>query len=549
MKHTLQIFCFIILTSFFFQSRAQLFENKKGFTLADTLRGSLRPERTCFDVTFYNLNVRIDPGDSSVMGMVSTTFNVVEKTKRIQLDLFDNMNIQRIIYHNKDLEYERKFNAVFINFPVELAEETKHTVTVIYNGKPIVAKNPPWDGGFIWKKTADGKPWVGVACQGTGASLWWPNKDTQTDEPDSMLISITCPDDLMNVSNGRLIRKYEYGKGWNQWDWRVTYPINNYNVTVNIAPYEHFSDTLNKLSLDYYVLPENLDKAKEQFKQVKTMLNCFQKYFGEYPFVNDGYKLVDSWHLGMEHQSAIAYGNKYMNGYLGKSLSVGSEEGKKFDYIIVHESAHEWFGNSLTTEDIADMWVHEGFAMYAEALYVECNWGADAYQKYMNGLRPGIMNRKPVIGPYGVNEEGSDMYNKGAWVIHTIRSLIHNDSIFFKALRELCRDYKYKNITSKQVEFFWYQSTGLQLTKIFDQYLRHASIPVLEMKMAGDTVMYRYKTDVEGFNLPLKVSVKGAPYQWIFPITEWAMIDFANKFDDVKIAEDLFLIKVVKLKD
>ena len=545
-KHPISILFFLLLSSQI--TFGQLGAHKKEFTEADSLRGTLNEFRSCFDVTFYRLTLRISPADSTVSGMASTTFKVVKNTKRIQLDLFSNMNIQQVLWQNKQIQPVRKFNAVFIDFPEELKAGTIQTVSVMYNGQPQVAKSPPWDGGFVWKKNKDGKPWVNVACQGTGASLWWPCKDHQSDEPDSMLISIACPSDLMNVSNGRLRNVRDYENGWKQYDWFVSNPINTYNVTVNIGPYVHFGDTLGKLTLDYFVMPENLEKAKVQFQQVKPMMKCFEKLFGPYPFYDDGYKLVESWHLGMEHQSAVAYGNKYKNGYLGHSISDDEGQGEKFDYIIIHETAHEWFGNSITTADIADMWVHEGFGVYAEALYLECMYGYNDYLKYVSGLRNSIGNRTPVIGPYDVNEEGSgDMYNKGALMMHTIRYIVNNDSLFLATIHSMCIDYYHSIVTSQEIENYWIKKTGIDLKNVFNQYLRYNNPPMLELKKENEQVLYRWKCDVANFNQPCPVIINGTEKKKITPTDEWQILSGVTSTEDVKLDKDYVYYKVNRL--
>jgi aminopeptidase N len=364
----------------------------------------LTPLRTYYDLTYYHLDVKVDTLTKSIVGSNEIKFTVVEDFDRMQVDLFENIKIERIVFEDGVLlPYEREYNAVFITYPGILRKNSLHEVTVYYSGQPIVAKRPPWQGGFTWTNDKNGNPWIAVTCQGSGASLWWPNKDHQGGEPDSMMISVTIPRGLMDVSNGRLRNKTELSDGWTRYDWFVSYPMNNYNVTLNIGKYAHFSDLFtndNTLTLDYYVMPYNLDRAKEQFDQVKSVMECFEKSFGEYPFRNDGYKLVESPHLGMEHQSAVAYGNNYLQGYNG---TASSEVGLLFDFIIVHETSHEWWGNSVTSTDIADMWIHESFGAYAEAVYVECMYGYEDALKYINGKKPDVSNTRSIIGVYGVN--------------------------------------------------------------------------------------------------------------------------------------------------
>jgi hypothetical protein len=509
-------------------------------TRADSLRGTLTPVRTCYDVTYYHLNTRINPADRTIKGYNDIQFRVVSPTRRIQVDLFDNLKVDNITWKGATLPYTREANAVFIDFPEELKAGATETIRFGYSGKPREAINPPWDGGLSWKKDSKGDDWVAVSCQGLGASVWWPNKDHQTEEPDSMLISIEVPSALMDISNGRLRSSEDLGDGFTRYNWFVANPINNYDVTFNIGKYAHFGDKHNDLTLDYYVLPENLEKAKKHFQQVKPMMTCFEKIFGPYPFYEDGYKLVETPYLGMEHQSAVAYGNKYLNGYLGSGIS-SAPVSLKWDYIIIHESGHEWFGNNITTEDIADMWVHEGFTTYSECIYVECEYGYQEYLNYVNGLKYGIGNQAPIIGNYGVNKEGAgDMYPKGALLLHTVRSIIDDDAKWFSILKGLNTDFRHDIVTSAEVEDYIIKKSGKDLSKVFDQYLRHAALPQFQLREEGGKVQFRWRADVEGFDMPVKASIKGKAAEWIKPTTEWQTLPGVESKADLKIATDLF---------
>lgn len=400
-------FLILIVSQIITSANAQLMDGKKAFSRKDTLRGTLSPERANYDVKHYLLDIKIDIDKRYIDGTNQISFEVLNDLPLLQFDLFENMNVNKVEWNNKKLKFNREYNAVFVKFPEALKKGSKHSITIYYDGNPTVAKRAPWDGGLVFKKDKNGKPWVGVACQGTGASLWWPNKDHQSDEPDSMEIRVTSPSDLEEVSNGSLVSKMDLKNGYTKRIWKVNHPINNYNVSINIADYYHWTDTYiskingEKLSLDYYVLKDNEAKARKQFEQVKPMLDAFEKRFSPYPFYKDGYKLVETPYLGMEHQSCVAYGNAYKNGYMGFDMS-GSGEGMKFDYIIIHETAHEWWGNSLTSYDIADMWIHEGFGQYSEVVYLEELYGKESALKYLKGIRNGISNKEPIIGPYGV---------------------------------------------------------------------------------------------------------------------------------------------------
>jgi len=457
--------------------------SQETFTQKDSLRGGLRLERTCFDVLRYDLNIKIDPQQKSIIGFNDITFKIIENTNKIQIDLFENMRIDSIVLNDKKLNYKREFDAVFIDFQKPLNKDSQQKIRFYYSGNPLIAKHAPWDGGFVFDKDSNGKDWIGVAVQGTGASLWFPCKDSQTDEPDNgSSIKVAVPNGLMNVSNGKFIGQEDLKNGYTRWDWEVKNPINNYDITVNIGDYVHFSENYKSLDLDYYVLRENESKARKQFEQVKPMMDCFQSKFGPYPFPEDGYKLVETHYLGMEHQSAVAYGNKYQTGYLGGDLS-GTGIGLLFDFIIIHESGHEWFGNSITSKDVADMWIHEGFTCYTESVYLECLYGYEKAQQYINGLKRNIQNDKPIIGQYGVANEGSgDMYYKGALMLNTIRHIVNDDQKWWDMLLKYSQTFRHQIIDTPTVVAFFNQESGLNLTPVFNQYLKHKEIPLLKMK-------------------------------------------------------------------
>lgn len=526
-------FSILFLLSISFPINAQILREKGNYTRADTLRGSLRPERTNFDVQKYELTLQINPEEKYIAGVNEITFKVVHKLPVMQIDLFENMQVDSILYNGKKLKYKREFNAVFISFPQPLKKNTTQKIAFYYSGNPIVAKRAPWDGGFVFTQDQDGNPWIATAVQGTGASLWYPNKDHQSDEPDKgVKMHIAVPNGLMNVSNGRFTGKKELKNGYTQWSWKVVNPINNYNLALNIGNYVHFSARYKNLDLNYYVLPHHLEQAKKQFEQVKSMMACFYEHFGPYPFIKDGYKLVETPYLGMEHQSAVAYGNKFINGYLGKDLS-GTGVGLKWDFIIIHESAHEWFGNSITASDIADMWIHEAFTTYAESVYVECEWGKEAALTYLNGIRKNIQNTAPIIGDYGVNSEGSgDMYYKGANLLNTLRSVVNNDEKWWELLKAYSLNFRHQVIASKDVIDFFEEKTGRKLQPIFDQYLRYAAIPVLQFKEKNGEHLFRWKVNVEKFKMPIDLLVDGKEKR-IFPTTKWQKLP-----DDIATAKD-----------
>lgn len=513
--------------------------NKKNqFTEQDTLRGSITTERAWWDVASYNIYVRPDYKTKTISGWNQVGFDVKTegKGRKMQIDLQQPMQIDSIIFNNKPVKsFTRKGNVYLIDFgdfkfSVEktLAKKDKaamlYSIKIFFHGKPREAITPPWDGGWIWSIDSKGRPWMTVACQGLGASVWYPCKDHQSDEPDlGAMIQVRVPDSLVAVANGKLYAKNDQRDGTMLYTWQVKNPINNYNIVPYIGKYVQFSDTYvgeteKNLSLDYWVLDYNLEKAKKQFgRDVKPMLKAFEHWFGPYPFYEDGFKLVESSHLGMEHQSATAYGNNYKNGYLGMDLS-GTGWGLKWDYIIIHESGHEWFANNITTNDIADMWVHEGFTMYSEALFVEYFYGGKAGNEYVQGIRNNISNDRPLIGPYGVNQKGSgDMYNKGANMLHTIRQVIGDDELFRKILRGLNKDFYHRTVNSKDVEDYFSKHAKKDLSKIFDQYLRTIKIPELEYKFKGDNMSYRWTNTVTGFAMPVRLE-NG---EWLKPTSVW----------------------------
>ncbi|MDN3587901.1 M1 family metallopeptidase [Pedobacter aquatilis] len=549
MKKLITLFAITLCISI---ANAQMLGKNQENSRADSLRGTLTPLRTCYDINFYHLDVKIDIDQKSVSGSNEFAFTATQDFTKLQFDLFDNLKVEKVVFRGKDLNFRREYNAVFVTFPKIIKKGSKEKFTVFYSGNPRVAKNAPWDGGFIFKKDADGNPFVSVACQGLGASVWWPNKDHQSDEVDSMNISISVPKDLQEISNGRLLNTVDKPDGYKQYNWLVSNPINNYDVTFYIGKYAHWTDTFEgengKLSIDYWALKTDSAKARPHWNaDVKPMLKCFEYWFGPYPWYKDGYKLVQAPHLGMEHQSAVAYGNQFKKGYLGRDLS-GTGHGLKWDFITIHESGHEWFGNNITSKDIADMWVHEGFTNYSEVLFTECTENKTAANEYAIGLQKIIQNDIPVIGPYGVNKEGSgDMYPKGANLIHTIRQLINNDEKFRQILRGLNKTFYHKTVTTADIENYIAKQSGLKLNKIFDQYLRYTNIPVLEYKIANNMLSYRWITDVKGFDMPVRVTLNSGIYTLIKPTNDWKTVKIDNSINADNFKHDpLFYIKTKK---
>jgi aminopeptidase N len=519
------------------------------FTRQDTLRGSVTPERAWWDVLHYTISVDPNYEAKTIEVESEIKFKALKTGTKMQIDLQQPMEIEQVNWEDKKLSFIRNGNAYYISFPSPPKAGWVHTITIWCKGKPREAVNPPWDGGWIWTKDKMGRPWMSVACQGLGASVWYPCKDYQGDEPDEgATLLITVPDTLVAVGNGRFIEKAPVA-GMMTYQWEVKNPINNYNIIPYIGKYVHwhedFKGEKGNLDCDYWVLDYELDKAKEQFKQASEMLSCFEYWFGPYPFYEDGFKLVQAPHLGMEHQSAVAYGNEFRNGYRGKDLS-GTGWGLKWDFIIVHESGHEWFANNITTNDIADMWVHEGFTNYSETIFTTCKFGVEAGNEYVIGTRKNIQNDKPVIGPYGVNEEGSgDMYYKGGNMLHTIRQIINNDSLFRQILRGLNKTFYHKTVDSKTIEAYISKQAGKDFSKVFDQYLRTTQIPVLEYRIKDEKLEYRWTNCVPGFNMPVKAST-GTDESWLSPTTKWKSDLTGGNFGSISVDKN-FYVQVKKL--
>jgi aminopeptidase N len=500
-------------------------QGRAAFTHADTLRGSITPQRAWWDAVFYDLHVTVHPADSSISGYNRITYRVTAPAREMQLDLQVPLQVDSMVQGGRHLAYRRDGNAFFATLVAPQPVASEQTIAVYYRGKPRVATHAPWDGGFVWARDSVGQRWIATANEGLGASVWWPNKDTQADEPDSQRVAITMPDSLIDVSNGRLRSVIHHGDGTTTWEWFVTAPINNYDVAVNAARYAHLADVYHgeqgPLTLDFWPLAYNEARARVQFAQATSMLACFEHWFGPYPWYEDGYKLVETPHLGMEHQSAVAYGNHYENGYLGRDLS-GTGWGLKWDFIIVHESAHEWFGNSLTSKDQADMWIHESFANYAENIYTECQSGKAAGAAYVIGTRRAVRNDKPIVGTFGVNNEGSgDMYYKGGNMLHTIRQIVNDDEKWRGILRGLTAQFRHQVVTGAQVESYFSRQTGVDLSHLFAQYLTTTKLPVLEYRVADSTLSYRWANVVPGFDMPVRVTLGASGTRDLHPTEAW----------------------------
>ncbi len=524
-----------------------LLQNKTLFTKQDTLRGSITEERAWWDLNHYHLDIKVDPKKKYISGHNTIQYTVLKSHSIMQIDLQAPLVITKVTQDSIILPVESVGSAHFISLAETQNVGDINYLKVHYEGHPHEAKNAPWDGGVSWKKDPNGNHFIATSCQGIGASIWWPNKDHMYDEVDSMHISVNIPKNLTNISNGRLLDLEQHHDDTVTSHWFVSNPINNYGVNINIGDYAHFSEVFNgekgALDLDYYVLKDNLKKAKLHFKDAPKMMSAFEFWLGPYPFYEDGFKLVEVPYLGMEHQSSITYGNQYLKGYLGNDLSK-TGWGLKFDFIIIHEAGHEWFANNITYRDIADMWIHEGFTAYIESLYLEYHFGKKAGNEYAVGKGQVIRNDKPIIGHYNVNNEGSsDMYNKGAFMLHTLRQLIGNDEKWRNILRGLNTTFYHQTVTTKEIEEYLSKTSQINLTAFFNQYLRDVRIPTIEYKLHNDNVTYRYTNIVNNFDMPVKLKLKEG-YQWIYPKAEWQDLDLKETSFTI---DENFLIKSVRV--
>jgi aminopeptidase N len=520
------------------------FSQKEIFTRQDTLRGSITAERAWWDLTYYHLQVKVNPADSSFAGSNLIGYRVIEPNGLMQIDLQPPMKITRITQDGISQKFTKDGNAWFIQLSAKQKQGEINNLTVEFEGKPNISKRLPWDGGVNWGRDEDGNPFIVTANQGDGASLWWPCKDHPYDEPDSMLISVTVPEPLVNVSNGRLRKQEQHPNGTATFHWFVSNPINNYGVNINVGNYVHFGEKYKgekgNLDCDYWVLAYNLEKAREHFKQVPQMLEAFEYWFGPYPFYEDGFKLVEVSYPGMEHQSSVTYGNGYKNGYGGRDVSK-TGYGMKFDFIIIHESGHEWFANSITNWDVADMWIHESFIAYSENLFVDYFWGKEASAAYCRGTRLNISNDRPIIGSYGLNNRGSgDMYAKGANMLHTLRQIVGDDQKWRQILRGLNEEFYHQTVKSEQIENYLAVHTGLNLKPFFDQYLRDTRIPTFEYALLNGVMRYHWGNCVKGFNMKLKVNINGQVH-WLEPTQKWQNLSQPELIRSVEVDPDFYV--------
>lgn len=530
--------------------KAQISTDSPTFTREDTLRGSITPERAWWDLQHYHLDIAVDPLTQTITGTNTVRYEVIGKQNRLQIDLQAPMLLEKAIQKGIELKIDKEGSAHFITLVSPQKTSELNELVLHFKGKPVVAVRPPWDGGLTWKKDSNDLPFISNSNQGIGSSIWWPNKDHPADEPDQgVLISVEVPENLMDVSNGRLIRTTHNKKTMTKtYHWEVKNPINNYGININIGDYVHFGEKYpgekGELDMDYYVLRGNLEKAVKQFSEAARMMKAFEHWFGPYPFYEDGFKLVEAPYLGMEHQSSVTYGNGFANGYLGRDLSA-TGWGMKFDFIIVHESGHEWFANNITNKDVADMWIHEGFTAYSENLFLDYHFGKEASSAYVLGTRMNIQNDKPLIGPYHVDKNGSsDMYYKGANLLHTIRQIIRDDEKWRQILRGLNSEFYHQTVTTGDIEYYISSKSGIDLSAVFDQYLRDIRIPVFSYVVKGKTMQYRWENVVQNFAMPVKISVNGGEMIWMTPTQKWNSVELDTENAQIKVDPNFYVSKL-----
>lgn len=521
------------------------FAQQPNFSKQDTLRGSITPERIWWDLLHYDLDFNVNPSAKSLEGNNTIRYKVLSENQLMQIDLQPPMEITSVVQNNKNLDFKRDGNVFYITLKEKQQVGATNEISIDFKGVPKISNNPPWDDGLTWKKDEKGNDFIATSCQGGGASIWWPCKDHMYDEPDNgITLNITTPKHLMGVGNGRLTETKENSDNTKTYTWQVVNPINNYGVNINVGDYVHFSEKYKgkkgELDCDYYVLSYNLEKAKEQFKQASKTLEAFEHWFGPYPFYEDSFKLVEVPYLGMEHQSSVTYGNGYKNGYLGNDLS-GSGWGLKFDFIIVHEVGHEWFANSITNIDIADMWIHESFTAYSENLFLDYHYGKKASNEYVIGTRRIIQNDSPIIGYYNVNNSGSgDMYYKGANMLHTLRQIVNNDKKWRSILLGLNKEFYHKTVNTQQVENYLSTQVRRNLKFFFKQYLQTVKIPVLEYKIENGELFYKWSNVIDGFSIPVKTFIN-SNIQWITPSKSWKKLQSDKKITSFSVDRNFYI--------
>ena len=485
------------------------------FTSKDSPIGQPDSDRAGYDIFFYDLDLNLDPDRKRIDGTVDIHFRTVDSLTGLQLDLYENLAVTGMKLSGDDVSWSRKERAVNVSLLHALIPGHDYVLRVEYGGKPTESKKPPLSDGVVWGKDNDGKPWAGVACETGGGSLWFPCKDHLSDEPDSVRLSLTVPAGLTVVSNG-IMKSHTSGQEKERYTWQTGYPVNTCSITFYAGKYEHLRDTMltseGVLDLDYYVLPGNLERAKNHFLQVKDIISLYDRSYGPYPWMSEGFRLVESPFEGMGYQTAIAYGS----GYSDRAWLGG-------DYVIVHEAAHEWWGNAVSVSDYSDIWLQDGFATYSEILFAESKLGYEnslLYARY--NIAALIKNRFPVAGPAGVsyrNTGDKDSHNKGAMILHTIRNIVNDSTLFFHILQTFYSEHAgSSHVTSDDFIRVLEGKTGNAWQKFFGVYLYRREVPVLHWYYSpagiesvsgtpfgsgGPVIAAKWTGVPEGFSMPV----------------------------------------------
>jgi len=513
------------------------------------LMGYLNENRSSYRVSFYDINIDFNLEKKSINGFVTIKAESLNDLRKLQIDLAKNLKISRISYKDVDLNFSREYDAVLIDFPDYIKKGDIFEFTVFYNGIPQGADNPPWAGGFTWSKDKEERDWIAVSCEGEGARIWWPNKDHITAEGDSVRMAYTVPSNVVAVGNGKL-RSVKSKNNKSTYEWFVNNPINNYNISVQIGNYVAVQDTLIKENevhyINHYVLDYNEELAANYFIQSKEVIRFYEKYFGDYQWYEDGYKLIEVPYLGMEHQSAVTYGNGFSlyNGVRSKSWPMYGV----IDPLIIHETGHEWFGNSVTASDPTHIWIHEGMQVYSESLYFEDKFDSyDVGVHYLNSIKNRIVNEIPIVGNENENHWAlnGDTYMKGAWIMHTLRSVINDDAVWFEILKEFMIENAKGFANTKDFFDKVYEKTSLDLWYFAEQYFYTPNQPQLEYYQTNSEFFYRWSNVNDNFIMPIDLLVNGKTIRAL-PSQEFQSIKI-TKHSQVEVMDWKFYVEPKKI--
>jgi len=521
--------------------------NLPELTPNNNLIGNLNENRSSYRVSFYDINIDFDIDHKSLAGFVTIKAESIRDLNKLQIDLAENLNIKKITYENKELSFSREFDAILIDFNSTIVKGSIFEFTVFYDGIPQSADNPPWAGGFTWSKDKNGRDWIAVSCEGEGARIWWPNKDHITAEGDSVRMKYTVPSNTVAVGNGKL-RNIITKNNKSTYEWFVGNPINNYNISVQIGNYVAVQDTFIKddtiHNMNHYVLDYNKELASNYFTQSKEVIRFYEKYFGDYQWYEDGYKLIEVPYLGMEHQSAVTYGNGFSiyNGVRSKSWPMYGV----IDPLIIHETGHEWFGNSVTASDPTHIWIHEGLQVYSEAIYFEDKFKSyEVGVHYLNTLKNRIVNEVPIVGNENENHWAlhGDTYMKGAWVMHTLRSTINDDKSWFEILKEFMEENAKGFVNTRDFFDKVNEITGDDYWYFAEQYFYSSAQPELEYYQTDNEFFYRWNNVNENFSMPIDLLINGSSTR-VFPTKKFKSFNI-SKHSQIEVMEWKYYVKAV----